>query len=125
MITASLLPFRWKIDGLDVAETEKEIVVTLKLPGLEEKDVNVLLSGDQLIISGESREEREENNKPLRRRRLEQNSGSFRRVLPLSLYWEVDRNNIKAIFSQGVLTTTLTRKVRAREMARRIPVKTV
>ena len=34
MITASLLPFRWKIKGLDIAETEKEIVVTLKLPGM-------------------------------------------------------------------------------------------
>ena len=105
---------------LDVCETEKEIIVTAELPGLEEKDVNVSLSGDQLVISGEKREEKEEKNKTFHR--IERNWGSFQRVLPL--YWEVDRNAIKAIFCKGVLTVTLVKTLKAQEMIRKIPVKT-
>jgi HSP20 family protein len=104
---------------LDVAETDKEIIVTAELPGLQEKDVDVSLSGDQLVISGEKREEQEENNKTYHR--IERNWGSFQRVLPL--FWEVDRNNVKALFSKGVLTVTLTKTAKAQELVRKIPVK--
>jgi HSP20 family protein len=106
---------------LDVAETEKEILVTAELPGMDEKDINISLSGDQLIIGGEKRDEKEEKNKTFHR--IERSYGSFQRVLPL--YWEVDRNNVKAIFSKGVLTITLYKTQKAQEMVRRIPVKTV
>ena len=106
---------------LDVAETEKEILVTAELPGMEEKDINISLSGDQLIIGGEKHDEKEEKGKTYHR--IERNWGSFQRVLPL--YWEVDRNNVKAIFSKGVLTITLYKTQKAQEMVRRIPVKTV
>ena len=105
---------------LDVAETEKEIYVTAELPGMDEKDINISLSGDQLIIGGEKREEKEEKGRTYHR--IERNWGSFQRVLPL--YWDVDRNNIKAIFSKGVLTITLYKTQKAQEMVRRIPVKT-
>jgi HSP20 family protein len=106
---------------LDLAETEKEIIITAELPGLEEKDVNVSLSGDQLVISGEKRDDKEEHNKTFHR--IERNWGSFQRVLPL--YWEVDRNNVRAVFSKGVLTVTLTKTLKAQELIRKIPVKTV
>ena len=109
------------VPRLDVSETEKEIIVTAELPGLEEKDVNVSLSGDQLIISGEKKEEKEEKNRTFHR--IERNWGSFQRSLPL--YWEVDRNTIKAIFSKGVLTVTLTKTLKAQELIRKIPVKTI
>jgi HSP20 family protein len=106
---------------LDISETDKEVFVMVELPGLEEKDVNVSLSGDQLIISGEKHEERDEKNRTYHR--IERNWGSFQRSLPL--YWEVDRNNVKAIFSKGVLTVTLTKTLKAQEMIRKIPVKSI
>ena len=105
---------------LDVAETEKEIFVTVELPGMDEKDINISLSGDQLIIGGEKREEKDEKGKTYHR--IERIGGSFQRVLPL--YWDVDRNNVKAIFSKGVLTISLYKTQKAQEMVRRIPVKT-
>ena len=105
---------------LDVSETEKEIYISMELPGMEEKDVNVSLSGDQLVISGEKHEERDEKNRTYHR--LERSWGSFQRTLPL--YWEVDRNNVKAVFSKGVLTVTLIKTLKAQEMVRRIPIKT-
>ncbi|HZL98790.1 MAG TPA: Hsp20/alpha crystallin family protein [Planctomycetota bacterium] len=105
---------------LDLAETEKEIIITVELPGLEEKDVNVSLSGDQLVISGEKKDEKEEKNKTFHR--VERSWGSFQRTLPL--YWEIDRNAIKAVFSKGVLTVTLTKTLKAQELAKKIPIKT-
>jgi len=106
---------------LDLAETDKEIVISVELPGLEEKDVNVSLSGDQLFISGEKREEKEEKNKTFHR--VERSWGSFQRTLPL--YWEVDRNNVKAVFSKGVLTVTLSKTIKAQEAVKKIPVKSI
>jgi HSP20 family protein len=39
--------------SMDVAETDKEIVITAELPGLERKDVEVTLENDVLTIRGE------------------------------------------------------------------------
>jgi HSP20 family protein len=103
---------------LDVAETEKEIVVTAELPGLDEKNVNVNVSGDQLVISGEKLSEKDDRKKTWHR--IERSWGSFQRVLPL--FAEVDRNAIKASFKKGVLTVILPKTVKAQESVRKIPV---
>ena len=110
---------RTYVPRLDISETDKEVYVMIELPGLEEKDVNVSLSGDQLIISGEKREERENRTY----HRIERRWGAFQRSLPL--YWEVDRNSVKAIFNKGVLTVTLTKTLKAQEMVRKIPIKSM
>jgi HSP20 family protein len=48
---------------LDVSETDKELDIDAELPGMEDKDIDVTLSGDMLTIRGEKKSEREENNK--------------------------------------------------------------
>jgi len=45
---------------VDVDETDTEVRVTAELPGLEEKDVEVQLTDDALILKGERREEHED-----------------------------------------------------------------
>ena len=47
---------------IDVAETEKEIVVTAEMPGLDDKDFEVTLMGDVLTIKGEKKAEQEQRN---------------------------------------------------------------
>ncbi len=42
---------------VDVSESGKEIRVTAELPGLDEKNVEVTLSGSLLTIKGEKKEE--------------------------------------------------------------------
>jgi HSP20 family molecular chaperone IbpA len=42
---------------IDVAETDKELVVTAELPGLAEKDFEVTLSGDLVTIKAEKKAE--------------------------------------------------------------------
>ena len=45
---------------VDVAEDEKVVTLTAELPGVNEKDIDVSLVGDQLTIKGEKRSEHEE-----------------------------------------------------------------
>jgi HSP20 family protein len=104
---------------VDVVENEKEIKVSVELPGMEEKDIDVALGQRSLTISGEKRHQKEE--KGHNYRRSERSYGSFKRSLPLSS--EVDADKADAAFRNGVLTVTLPRKVKA-ETRKKITVKT-
>ena len=48
------------IPPVDLAEFEDRYVLTAELPGLEEKDFEVSLSGDALVLKGEKQEECED-----------------------------------------------------------------
>ena len=95
---------------MDVEETEKEIVVTADLPGLEEKDVQVTVDEEALTIRGERKEDREEKRKDYHL--VERSFGSFHRTLPLPA--GVDREKVKAALKKGVLTVTLPKLPEAR-----------
>ena len=88
---------------VDVKDTGREVQVTAELPGLDEKDVEITLSGDTLTISGEKKEEKEEKDEE--RYHLERTYGAFRRTLPLPC--EVDPDRATASYKKGVLTITL------------------
>jgi len=106
--------------GLDVAENDKEIRITAELPGVEEKDVEVSLSGNGITIRGEKRAEKEEKGEE--RYRLERSYGAFRRSF--SLPCEVDAGKAAASFKKGVLTVTLPKSAEAAK-TKKIAVKTV
>src|ERR671939_937383 len=46
--------------SLEVSETDKDVKVTAELPGLEEKDVEVLLADGVLTVRGEKKSETED-----------------------------------------------------------------
>jgi HSP20 family protein len=94
---------------VDVSETDKEMRITAELPGIEEKDVEVSLSGDAITIKGEKREEKEEKGKE--QYRLERSYGAFRRSF--SLPCEVDADKATASFKKGVLTVMLPKTAEA------------
>ncbi len=89
--------------SLDVVETDKEIKVSVELPGMDEKDIDVQVFRDMLTISGEKRQEQEERGQNYWR--MERSYGSFRRTVPLP--GEVDVDKAEAVFRKGVLTVTL------------------
>lgn len=86
------------------AESRREgddLVVRLELPGVDvTKDVDVEVQGRHLVISGERRDERDENTE--HGRIQEFRYGSFRRAFTLGT--EVDPDQVSATYDAGVLT---------------------
>ena len=104
---------------VDVSETDAEYEVKAELPGLEEKDVEVLLDRNMLTLKGEKRAEREEKDKDYHL--TERSFGSFRRTIPLPM--EVDQDKVAASFKNGVLTIKLPKAEQARTQAKRVRIK--
>ena len=105
--------------SLEVRDTEQAFVVTAELPGIDQKDVDVTLRDNALIISGEKRQEHEENSGG--RRWSERSFGRFERVIPLPE--EVDADRVEANFKNGVLKVTLPKNPKAQDKTRRIEIK--
>jgi HSP20 family protein len=84
-------------------EKENEYVIKAELPGVKEEDVEVSLTGDMLTISGEKREEAEEERKGYYY--SESSYGSFTRSLTIPS--NVAPDNIEANFDKGVLEISL------------------
>ena len=104
--------------SIDVRESEKEISVKAELPGLEEKDVEVLLDNETLTIKGEKKEEREKKGKSYYH--VECSYGSFHRVIPLPA--SIDQKKVQAQFKNGVLSITLPKTEEARTKGKKIPI---
>jgi HSP20 family protein len=104
---------------IDVTDTGTEIKVAAELPGLEEKDIEVSLTGDSLTIKGEKKEEKEEKGKSYYR--MERSYGSFARTIPLS--FEVQTEKVEARFKKGVLTITLPKTDKALKEVKKVSIK--
>lgn len=87
----------------DVKETEKEIVVTVEVPGVDLKDIDISLTDDSITISGEKHEEKEQEEKGYYK--MERSYGSFHRAIPLPC--AIDRDKTDAVYKDGVLRISL------------------
>lgn len=112
---------------LDISGDDRCYLVSVELPGVSERDLNVELENNILRISGEkryehdSRKEGEGNDENGRHfYRIERSYGSFQRVLELPD--DVDTEAITATHKDGVLTITLPRKTAVLESAKRIAI---
>ncbi|WP_163576975.1 Hsp20/alpha crystallin family protein [Halomonas faecis] len=103
---------------LDIAEREQEYVITVEVPGVDEKDVKLTLDDQRLIIEGEKRQE--STTEEDRYQRVERSYGSFRRMLDLPA--DAKAEDIKASFANGVLTVTVPRSGEVRSSRREIPI---
>jgi HSP20 family protein len=105
--------------NFEVSETDDEVEVKAELPGLEEKDVEVLLDENLLTIRGEKKDEREEKKRNYYF--SEVSYGQFQRSIPLPA--GIDRDKAKATFKKGVLRLTLPKTEPAASQRRRIDIK--
>ncbi len=103
----------------DVVETEDHIEVSIELPGMEMKDLDVTVSNDVLTIKGEKKIERQEEKKGYYL--SERSYGSIYRTIPLPP--GVDGEKADASFKNGVLTVKLPQPPEARTKAKRVKVK--
>lgn len=110
-------PMDWRPE-LDLSETNEALAITVEIPGIEPKDVQVMLENGMLTIRGEKRQETERKDE--RYFRSERRYGAFTRSLRLPA--NVDAAKIDAKFKNGVLTVVMPKTAEARGLA--IPVKT-
>ena len=108
--------FRGSWPTVDVEESDKEYRVTAELPGLEERDVELLFQNGVLSIRGEKKLEKEVQNRTYSERYY----GRFERQIALDR--EIDETSIAATFRNGVLTVTIPKSVQAVESSKRIPI---
>ncbi len=101
---------------LDISDTEKELKVTADVPGLEEKDIEVLLDDGTLTLRGEKTAETNDKDRQFSERFY----GRFERRIPLDC--EVAEDKVTAAFKNGVLTVTLPKTERAATRSKKIAI---
>ncbi|MER9580048.1 Hsp20/alpha crystallin family protein [Mesorhizobium sp. M0400] len=102
--------------SVEISDGEKEIRVTAEIPGMDEKDIELLLDDGVLTLRGEKREETEDKDRQFSERFY----GRFERRIPLG--YEVDEGKVNAAFRNGVLSVTLPNTERAQAKAKRIAI---
>ncbi|MBX9688459.1 MAG: Hsp20/alpha crystallin family protein [Candidatus Obscuribacterales bacterium] len=104
---------------LDLKETKNELIVSVEVPGMNEKDLEVSVCEGLLMIRGEKKEEKVEDLKGYYR--MERRYGEFNRTLPLP--YDIDSEKVEALFKNGVLNITLPKLKQAKAEAKSVPVK--
>jgi HSP20 family protein len=107
--------------SMDLAENGNEIVVTAEMPGLDEKDFEITVSGDVLTLKGEKKAEREQRDGD--GYYMERRFGSFSRSVRLP--FDVEDEKVEATYQKGVLTIRVPKPAGMQRQARRIEVRTV
>lgn len=88
---------------VEVRETADELIVRAEVPGIDPKDLDIRLTGDVLVLSGEKKDERDENQEGALY--SERRYGTFRRALRLAA--PIDAEKVRAEHKNGVVTITL------------------
>ena len=104
-------PLRVKTDAdrydwapsVDVSETDDNFEVRAELPGVAKDNLHVSVKDNLLTLSGEKRKENADDTQNYRR--VERRYGSFQRRFTLPP--EVATDDIKAEYSNGVLTLSI------------------
>ncbi len=91
---------------LEIKEEKDVIIVKAEIPGLDEKDLDVRIENNTLILSGEKKEEKKEEKKNYVF--SERKYGSFYRTV--SLPEGINKNKAKASLKKGVLSIEIPRE---------------
>src|SRR5215471_2626645 len=83
------------VPAISVAETNDAFEVTAELPGVDEKDINVSLEDNQLVISGEKKAESTKE-------RLAHRGAELRLILSIDVFaFRAGRGSRRSSFRQG------------------------
>jgi HSP20 family protein len=95
----------WDDNEMDLYEEKDKLVVDLKIPGFEEKDIDISLEDSTLVISGKYEESEEDKNKNRKYYKKEIRYKSFSRSITLP--GKINPNDAKASFNNGILSVEL------------------
>jgi HSP20 family protein len=102
--------------AVDIKETDKQYLVTVDVPGVDPKDIEITLEDGALVVKGERKSEHEESTEGYKLK--ECSWGSFERRFGLPN--AVNDKDVKAKNKNGVLTVTVAKK--KSEKKKRIPI---
>lgn len=108
----------WVTPHVDISEGKNDYTITVEVPGVDEKDLELTLADGTLLVRGEKRYEKENSDRHYHR--VERSYGSFQRML--SLPPDADEEKIDAKFKNGVLTITVARNPEAKSGMRKIAI---
>lgn len=107
--------------SLDISETETSFLIEAELPGLDEKDIDLTIEDGVLTLSGHKETIVEEDDKALKRHRVERRFGEFKRVLQLPE--NADQKKVDAHLKNGVLQIDIAKRKEPEKDIRNIKVK--
>ncbi|MEM1156948.1 MAG: Hsp20/alpha crystallin family protein [Verrucomicrobiota bacterium] len=90
---------------VDITEDDHGYQIEAELPRVKKKDVKLRVANGQLSISGERSFKREEKDDAKKYHRVERSYGRF--VRSFRLPEDVEADQVKAEFSEGVLTVSI------------------
>lgn len=107
----------------DIKETDEGLVLTVDLPGVEKKDVDVTVAGDLLTVKGEKKTEFTEKKDEKGRifHRVERSHGYFERTMTLPFV--LDSTKVSAEFKDGVLKIVIPKTVEVQRHTHKIEIK--
>lgn len=103
----------------DLKETEKAYLLSVELPGLTREDIDLRVKDDNLVITGQKGEEKEDASATYRF--SERRFGQFARTFPIPS--DVDPAKLSARFTDGLLKIELPKSGEAAREARRIEIR--
>ncbi len=92
-----------RVPAAEIEETKDAIHLKLEVPGMEAKDIDVQVTENAVLISGERKSETKTEEKGITRSEFQY--GKFRRVIPLSA--RIQNTNVTAEYKDGILNLTL------------------
>lgn len=101
---------------VELSENAKEVRVTAELPGMEEKDIEISLDDNELVIRGEKKSETNDEERGY----SERSYGRFERRIGLPS--QIDEDKVEAAFRNGVLTVTVPRTAEATKGRKTFPI---
>jgi HSP20 family protein len=101
-LASELLPTSWT-PAVDIYETDREIVLEMEVPGIDQNDIKVEVRESLLILKGERHRSRQTERGNYHRK--ERSYGMFQRCFSLPRNIQADR--VKAKYQDGVLEVVI------------------
>jgi len=87
---------------IDISETDTQVKVVADVPGVRPEDLDIEIEGNRMTLRGKTERQNTENERPYR---YERTYGEFMREFMLPS--EVKKEEVKAVYKDGILTVTL------------------
>lgn len=108
------------VPKIEVKDTDKAYQVCVEVPGMSEKDLNVTLKDNVLVIEGEKKNETKREDKKKEVFHSEFSYGRFYRAISLSD--DANPDEVNANYQDGILTIDVSKRPGKANNARRIEI---